>query len=80
MRFAGAGPAVIWRRASRQIRLSMYRTRMRLQVPGKLNCWDWREPDVQNVDRESPEFPGGRFLIWGWIMFRELGMESIQGV
>ena len=37
-------PAVIWRRALRQIRLSMYRTRMRLQVPGKLNCWDWREP------------------------------------
>lgn len=37
-------PAVIWRRALRQIRLSMYRTRMRLQVPGKLSCWDWREP------------------------------------
>ena len=43
MRFA-VRPAVIWRRALRQIRLSMYRTRMRLQVPGKLNCWDWREP------------------------------------
>ena len=43
MRFA-VRPAVIWRRALRQIRLSMYRTRMRLQVPGKLSCWDWREP------------------------------------
>ena len=76
MRFA-VRPAVIWRRALRQIRLSMYRTRMRLQVPGKLNCWDWREPTYKCWPRIT-RISGGPLPYMGWIMFRELGWKVFR--